>query len=122
MKKIAFALAAIATLAALPAEATTMKAKAAPKKAVAPVAAPAPASDGFLVCGLWVVPAHCSTQDRVIGSLIDGTVIGVAAGYAAVWGGASIAGSTSVAATVQNGALIGAGVGALGATAAVAAK
>jgi len=121
MKKIALALAAIATLAALPAEATNMKAKA-PKKAVAPVAAPAPASDGFLVCGLWVVPAHCSTQDRVIGSLIDGTVIGVAAGYAAVWGGASVAGSTTVAATVQNSALIGAGIGALGATAAVASK
>ena len=121
MKKIALTLAAIATLAALPANAKEMKTKA-PKKAIAPVTAPAPASDGILVCGLWVVPAHCSTQDRVIGSLIDGTVIGVAAGYAAVWGGASIAGSTTVAATVQNGALIGAGVGAVGAAVAVASK
>ena len=121
MKKIMIALAAIATLAALPAEATNMKAKAVPKNA-APMAAPVPASDGFLVCGLWIIPAHCSTQDRIIGSLIDGTVIGVAAGYAAVWGGASVAGSVTVAQTVQNSALIGASVGAIGAAAAVAAK
>jgi hypothetical protein len=122
MKKIALAVAALATLAALPAQATNVKAKAPKKPVAAAAAAPAPASDGILVCGLWVVPAHCSTQDRVIGSLIDGTVIGVAAGYAAVWGGASVAGSATVAETVQNSALIGAGVGALGAAAAVATK
>lgn len=122
MKKIALALAAVATLAALPANATNVKAKAAPKKAVAAAPAPAPASDGILVCGLWVVPAHCSTQDRMVGSLVDWTVIGVAAGYAAVWGGASVAGSTTVAATVENSALIGAGIGAVGAAAAVATK
>ena len=120
MKKIATVLAALSILAAVPAEAKTMKH--APKKAV-PVAAPAaPASDGFLVCGLWVVPAHCSTQDRVIGSLVVGTAAGAAVGYIAAWSGASIAGGASVAATVQNATLIGAGVGAVGGLAAVATK
>jgi len=116
MKKIALILAALVSLAALPAQATNMTKKA-PKKSAAMMA---PASDGFLVCGLWVVPAHCSTQDRVIGSILDGAAIGVAAGYVAAWTGASIAGGATVAETVQNGALIGTGVGVLGGAAALA--
>jgi hypothetical protein len=120
MKKIALVLTAIAALAAVPAEATNMKHVA--KKPV-PVAAPAaPVSDGFLMCGLWVVPAHCSTQDRVIGSLVIGTAAGAAVGYIAAWSGASIAGGATVAATVQNATLIGAGVGAVAGAAALANK
>jgi hypothetical protein len=120
MKKIASVFAILALLATVPAEATNLKH--APKKS-APVAATAsPASDGFLVCGLWVVPAHCSTQDRVIGSLVVGTAAGAAIGYLAAWSGASIAGGASVAATVQNATLIGAGIGAVGGVVAVATK
>ena len=120
MKMIATVLATLAVLATVPAEATNMKK--APKKAAPIAAAAAPVSDGFLVCGLWVVPAHCSTQDRVIGSLVVGTAAGAAVGYIAAWSGASIAGGATVAATVQNATLIGAGVGAVGGAAALATK
>jgi hypothetical protein len=51
-----------------------------------------------------------------------GTAAGAAIGYLAAWSGASIAGGASVAATVQNATLIGAGIGAVGGVVAVATK
>lgn len=116
MRKIAILTAALVSLAALPAQATNVIKKV-PKKSAAMMA---PSSDGILVCGLWIVPAHCSTQDRVIGSILDGAAIGISAGYIAAWTGASIAGGATVAETVQNGALIGTGVGIIGGAAALA--
>jgi len=105
MKKILIAATALLALAIAPVEAKTK----APAK-VAPVPAVNNATDGFLLCGLLVVPARCTMTERVVGGVVFGAVIGAAIGSVYT----TAAGAQTVAQSIQNAALIGAGVGGLG--------
>jgi hypothetical protein len=105
MKKILITAAALLALAAVPAEA---KSKAPAKAAPAPVANEA--TDGFLICGLLVVPARCTMTERVVGGVVFGAALGAVVGSVYT----TVAGASTVAQSIQNAALIGAGVGGLG--------
>ena len=76
MKKILIAATALLALAIAPVEAKT---KAPAKAAPAPVVNDA--TDGFLLCGLLVVPARCTMTERVIGGVVFGAAIGAAVGF-----------------------------------------
>ena len=105
MKKILIAATAILALAAAPVEAKT---KAPAKPAPAPVVNET--TDGILLCGLLVVPARCTMTERVVGGIVFGAAIGAAVGSMYT----TAAGAQTVAQSIQNATLIGAGVGGLG--------
>jgi len=100
MKKIALiAATALAVAFAAPAEAKH-------RKVVAP-----PPSDGWLRCGIWILPSHCSPADRIIGSTIVGAALGAGIGAWIGGAGGTIGGAAGASQTVGVGALIGTGVG-----------
>ncbi len=105
MKKILIAATALLALAAVPAEA---KSKAPAKAVPAPVVNDS--TDGFLVCGLLVVPARCTMTERVVGGVVFGAALGAVVGSVYT----TAAGAQTVMQSIQNAALIGAGVGGLG--------
>jgi len=105
MKKILIATTALLALAIAPVEAKTK----APAKA-APTPVVNDSTDGILLCGLLVVPARCTMTERIVGGVVFGAAIGAAVGSVYT----TVAGAQTVAQSIQNAALIGAGVGGLG--------
>lgn len=102
MKKIALIAATVLAVAfAAPAEAKHRRAA-----AVVP-----PPSDGWLRCGIWILPSHCSPADRIVGSTIVGAALGVGIGAWIGAAGGTIGGAAGASQTAGVGALIGTGVG-----------